>query len=159
MILFQALEKAFYNVALFILFLVCLPRYLVGLLARDTSNATFAFYQAQKLTRAISLVSHNYGVCKCKSVEQTRCNLYIVDIAGTQKQFNRSAVLINCGMNFCIVTTLAFSYMSFKPFFEPKPWRCTLTNVESRLISSGICSLVSSANIFSKTPFCCKRQK
>ena len=83
MILFQPLEEAFNNVALFILLPVYFPRYLVRLLARNTRIASFAFYQAQKFTRAISFVSHNYGVGKRKSVEQTRCYLYIVDIART----------------------------------------------------------------------------
>ena len=92
-------------------------------------------------------------------VEQTRRNLYIVDVTGTEQKFNRSAVLINGGMNFCIVTALAFSYMSLKPLFAPNPWRCTLTKVESRLNSSKTTSFVSSANIFPKPPFCCRRQK
>ena len=60
-------------------------------------------------------------------MQDRRGNLYIVDIAGTQEQFYRSAVLIDGGMNFGIVTAFAFSYMS------PKPWRCTLTKVQNHL--------------------------
>ena len=62
-------------------------------------------------------------------------------------------------MNFCVVTAFTFTYESLEPFFSPKPWRCTLTKVESRLNSSKTTSFVSSANIFSKLPFCCRRQK
>ena len=159
MILLEPLKKTFYYISFLVLLFVYFPRPLVILLAGNTRSATFPLYQIQKFTRAISLVCHNYGVGKCKSVQQTRCNSYIIYVAGREQQFKQSAVLINGGMNFRVVTALAFSYVSLEPFFAPKPWRCTLTKVESRLISSEAASFVSSANIFSKTPFCCRRQK
>ena len=123
MILLEPLKKTFHHISFLVLLFVYFPRPLVILLAGNTWTATFTFYQVQKLTRAISLVSHNCHRVERKTVEQTRCNLYIVDIAGREQQFQRSAVLINSGMNFCVITAFAFSYMSLEPFFTPKPWR------------------------------------
>ena len=156
---FSRWKKRSTTLRFFILLYIYLPRSFIRLLARNTGISAFALYQTQKFTRAISFVSHNYGVSKRKSVEQKRCNLYIVDITGTQEQFNRSAFFINSGMNFRILTAFALSYELLKPFFAPKPCWWILTKVESRLNSSGILSFVNLAKIFSKTPFCCSRQK
>ena len=159
MILLEPLKKSFNHISFLVLLFVYFPRPFVILLARNTRTAAFALYQAQKFTRAISLVSHNYQRFERKTVEQPRCNLYIVEIAGREQQLQRSALFINCRVNLGVITAFAFSYMSLKPFFAPKPWRCTLTKVESRLNSSKSASFVSAANIFSKSPFACRRQK
>ena len=123
MILLESLKKTFHHISFLVLLFVNFPRSLVILLAGNTWTATFTFYQVQKLKRAISLISHNYHRVERKPVKQTRCNLYIVDIAGREQQFQRSALFINCRVNLGVITAFAFSYMSLEPFFEPKPWR------------------------------------
>lgn len=94
MIFFQTLEKTFNHVSLFVLSLVYLPWNLVCLLTRNTRIGTFSLYQAQKFSRAVSLICHNYCIRKGNVFQQTRCNFYVVDIACTQKQFQRSAIFL-----------------------------------------------------------------
>ena len=158
-ILLQTHEKSLYNVTSLVLLPVYFPLLLVILLAGNTRLAALALYQSQKLPRTISPVCHDYTAVKGKTFQKIRRGRYVVDVSGTQKKSNRSAIFINRRINLSILAALNPCRQSESPFFGPIPCLWTLTNVLSILTSVISAFLLNSSCISLKTSFCCIRQK